>query len=173
MRTTCLAAAVAVFVVILAAGSGAAEKSMDARVLDRWLGNWKHHVIVKPAAWSLVGVELRGTSTAEWILSGRYQQVSSMSGDKETREIHRFDADSGQFHKWAFDSDGGHSFWVGAWDGKSGTMTWKYMDFGVGVEGEIINRFTGVDKYETTLVLRDSQGNELLDIRSQHTRIGD
>ena len=49
-------------------------------------------------------------------------------------------------------------------------MTWKYVDFGLGLEGEIVNRFTGADKYETTLVLKDSQGNVLLNIVSEHTR---
>lgn len=173
MRTSYAAVAATVFAVILAAGSGAAEESMDASVLARWHGDWKHHTVVKPAAWSLAGTELSGTSTAQWILNGHYQQVTVRSGDKQTREIHRFDADSGQYHKWVFDSDGGHSFWVGAWDGESETMTWKYMDFGLGIEGKIVNRLTGDKKYVTTLFLKDSQGNVLLDIRSQHTRIGD
>lgn len=172
MRTICLAAAI-VFAVILAASSGAADKSPDAGVLDRWHGDWKHHTVVKPAAWSLVGAEITGTSTARWILEDHYQQVTGNSGDWQTREIHRFDADSGQYHKWVFDSDGGHSFWVGAWDVESETMTWKYMDFGLGMKGKIVNRFSGDAKYETTLILKDSQGNLLLDIRSQHTRIAD
>ena len=50
-------------------------------------------------------------------------------------------------------------------------MTWKYMDFGLGIEGEIVNRFTGVGEFETTLVLKDGTGNVLLDIRSKHTRL--
>ena len=54
---------------------------------------------------------------------------------------------------------------------KNGTMTWKYMDFGLGIEGEIVNRFTGVGEFETTLVLKDGTGNVLLDIRSKHTRL--
>ena len=171
MRALCLAAAAIVSVVILAAGSAAADESDGHEVLKKWHGHWKQHTVVKPAAWSLVGTELSGTSTAGWILNEHYQQITGRSGDKETREIHRFDANSGQYHKWVFDSDGGHSFWIGAWDAESVTMTWKYMDFGLGIEGKIVNRFTGDEKYETTLGLSDSQGNVLLAIRSQHTRI--
>ncbi len=160
-----------VLTMVLATGPGFAKESADARVLDKWLGVWKHHTVVRPAAWSLIGTELSGRSRVEWILNAHYQQVSSRNGEQETREIHRFDAKSGQYHKWAFDSDGGHSFWVGTWDEKTGTMTWKYMDFGLGIEGEIVNRFTGVGEFETTLVLKDGTGNVLLDIRSKHTRL--
>ena len=162
-----------VLAMVLATGPGFAKESADARVLDKWLGVWKHHTELKPAAWSLKAAELSGTSTGRWILGGHYQQISSFSGPHETREIHRFDAKSGQYHKWAFDSDGGHSFWVGTWDEKTGTMTWKYMDFGLGIEGKIVNRFTGVEEFETTLVLKDGTGNVLLDIRSKHTRLGE
>lgn len=172
MNTVYRAAAAVGFLVIVAVGSGAAEESMDANVLNRWQGTWKNHTIVKPAAWTLVGSELPGASTGEWILGNQYQQISDHTGNTQTREIQRFDAESGQYHKWAFDSEGNSSFWVGAWDENSATMTWKYVDFGLGIEGEIVNRFTGDDKYETTLVLKDSRGNVLLDIRSRHSRIG-
>ncbi len=162
-----------VLTMVLATGPVFAKESAHVRVLDKWLGVWKHHTVVRPAAWSLIGAELSGTSSAEWILNGRFQQVSGRSGEQESREIHRFDATSGQYHKWAFDSDGGHSFWVGTWDEKTGTMTWNYMDFGLGIEGTIVNRFTGDEKYKTTLVLKDSTGNVLLDIHSEHTRPGE
>ena len=172
MRTIYLVSAATVFAVILAAGSVTAKESADAKVLNRWDGTWKHHTVVKPAAWTLVGSEQPGASAGEWILGNQFQQISGHTGNTHTLEIQRFDAKSGQYHKWAFDSDGGRSFWVGAWDDNSATMTWKYVDFGLGMEGKIVNRFTGDDKYETTLVLEDSQGNVLLDIRSGHSRIG-
>ena len=170
MRTIYLASAAIVLVVILAAGSAAAKGSADAKVLTRWDGTWKHHTVVKPAAWSPVSGEIPGATTGEWILGGQYHQISGRTGTTETREIQRFELRSGQYQKWAFDSTGGQSFWVGTWDETSETMTWKYMDFGLGMEGKIVDRFTGADRYETTLVLKDSQGNVLLNIRSKHTR---
>ena len=171
MRTTYMAAAAIVCLVVLSTGSGASKETDGREILKKWDGHWTHHTVVRPAAWSLVGTELSGTSTSRWILNDHYQQVTGRSGGNETREIHRFDANSGQFHKWVFDSDGGHSFWIGAWNAKSETMAWKYVDFGLGVEGKIVNRFSDDGGYETTLYLKDSKSNVLLDIRSQHTRI--
>ena len=152
-------------------GPVSAKESAKAKVLNKWHGSWKHHTELKPAAWSLKAAELSGTSTGRWILGGRYQQISSFSGAHETREIHRYDANSNAYHKWSFDSEGGHSFWVGAWDEKTGTMTWKYMDFGSGIEGKIVNRFSGEGKYETMLVMKDNMGNLLLKFQSEHTRM--
>lgn len=173
MRAICTALAAMVFATALGGDPCFAKETDGRKVLKKWDGSWKHRTVVKPAAWSPIGAEISGTSTVQWILKDHYQQVTDQSGDWQTREIHRFDADSGQYHKWVFDSDGGHSFWIGAWDGESKTMTWKYMDFGLGLEGEIVNRFSGYEKYVTTLFLKNSQGNLLLDIRSQHTRIAD
>ena len=171
MRTIYRAATAIGFAVSLAAGSGAAKESMDATALARWHGDWKHHTVFKPAAWTPVNGVMTGAATGEWILGGQYQQISSHTGKTETtREIHRFEVSSGRYHKWAFDSEGGSSFWIGAWDDKSETMTWEYVDFGSGWEGKIVDRFAGADKYETTLVLKDGQGKVLLDLRSEHTR---
>ena len=42
------------------------------------------------------------------------------------------------------------------------TMTWKYADFGVGLEGRIVDRFAGAERYKSTLLLRDIKGAVLL-----------
>ncbi len=173
MRAICIASAVMAFATALVADPCFSKETHSRKVLKKWDASWKHRTVVRPAAWSLVGTEITGTSTAQWILEDHFLQVTGQSGVWQTREIHRFDADSGQYHKWVFDSDGGHSFWVGAWEGKTETMRWKYIDFGLGIRGNIVNRFSGDAKYESTLILKDSQGNLLLDIRSQHTRIAD
>ena len=49
-------------------------------------------------------------------------------------------------------------------------MRWAYVDFGLGIKGRIVNRFLSQGKYESTLVMKDSKGNVLLDIQSEHTR---
>lgn len=164
--------AAVIFATALGSGPCFSRESEGRTVLKKWDGQWKHHTVVKPAVWTPVGAELTGTSTVHWILNGRFQQVDSRSADDESREIHRFDADSGRYHKWAFDSNGTSSFWIGAWEAASATMTWKYIDFGLGIEGKIVDRFTGDDRCETTLILKDSQGNVLLDFQSQLTRTG-
>ena len=80
------------------------QQTVPAKVLNQWLGVWKSHTVLKPAAWSLQAKELSGTSKAEWILDGNFQQISSQSGGHETREIHRYDKKSNKYHKWTFDS---------------------------------------------------------------------
>ena len=141
-----------------------------AKILNKWLGAWKSHTVLKTAAWTPTSQELSGTSKSVWILDGHFQQTSSRSGTHETREIHRYDAGSRKYHKWTFNSDGSHSFWIGDWDEEASTMTWNYVDFGAGIEGKIVDRFTSDGKYESTVILKDRAGTVLLDIRGEHVR---
>ena len=145
-------------------------QAANARILNKWLGNWKSLTLLKPAAWSPTSQELSGTSQSVWILDGRFQETSSRSGRHETREIHRYDDGSRKYHKWTFNSDGSHSFWIGGWDEESSTMTWAYVDFGAGIEGKIVDRFISDGKYQSTVILKDRAGTVLLDIRSEHVR---
>ena len=161
-------------VVLLTAYTTAAEPASEATgnmALARWLGMWKSQVEFKPAAWSLEAGELSGTAKAEWILNGRYQQTSSHTGDYETRELQRYEPRSGKYHKWVFSSDGSNSFWIGVWDDHSSTMTWEYVDFGAGLEGRIVDRFISDAEYESTVLMKDSTGKVLLDVRSTQTRM--
>ena len=146
------------------------QPSANVKTLNRWIGVWKSHTVLKPAAWSLKAQELWGTSKSVWILDGHFQQTSSRSGKHQTHELHRYDASSNRYHKWTFNSDGSHSFWIGDWEEESSTMTWEYVDFGVGIEGRIVDRFINDGKYESTLILKDRTGNALLDIQSEHVR---
>ena len=158
---------------VVAALNVAAEpppQATAAKTLNKWLGTWKSHTVLKPAAWSPTSQELSGTSESVWILDGHFQETSSRSGTHETRQIHRYDPDSRKYHKWTFNSDGSHSFWMGDWDEETSTMTWKYVDFGIGIEGKIVDRFTSDGKYESTVMMKDRAGTVLLDIRSEHVR---
>lgn len=153
------------------AATGAASEAAGGRALDRWLGTWKSQVEFKPAAWSPKAREMSGTAKAEWILNGRYQQISSHTGEYETRELQRYEPRSGKYHKWVFSSDGSNSFWIGGWDAESSTMTWEYIDFGAGLKGRIVDRFISDGKYESTVLMKDGTGKVLLDVRSTQTRI--
>lgn len=148
----------------------APRQPREAKVLNRWLGVWKSHVEIKPSEWVREAMAFSSNSTVEWILNGRFLQISAQAGDYETREIQRYDADSGKYHRWTFDSDGDVSFWEGVWDEKSATMTWKYVDFGIGIDGKIIDRFAGDGKIESTLLMKDKGGTVLLDVRTESTR---
>ena len=153
------------------AATGSTSEAAGGRVLDRWLGMWKSQVEFKPAAWSPKARELSGTAKAEWILNGRYQQISSRTGEYETRELQRYEPVSGKYHKWVFSSDGTNSFWTGGWDAEASAMTWEYIDFGAGLKGSIVDRFISDRKYESTVLMKDSTGKVLLDVRSTQTRM--
>ena len=145
-------------------------QSANLNALYRWIGTWKSHINVKPAAWSLQPQKLSGTSKSVPILGGHFQQTYSRTSKHETREIHRHDAKSNQYHKWIFNSNGDTSFWTGTWDKKSSTMTWKYVDFGGGIKGSIVDRFINDGNYQSTLFLKDRTGNVLLDVETEHVR---
>jgi hypothetical protein len=66
------------------------KESAGSVILNKWLGIWKSHSIFKPSTWSLETKELSGTSKIEWILDGHFQQVSSQSGEHETRQINHY-----------------------------------------------------------------------------------
>ena len=51
-------------------------------------------------------------------------------------------------------------------------MKWRYVDFGIGITGTMVDRFTGHGKYESKLLMKDSTGNVLLDIQSEYSRSG-
>ena len=146
------------------------SQSNEKEVLSKWMGSWKTDIVVKPAAWTPKGYKVSGTTGTEWILRGQFQQISGNFGKQQIQEIQRFDHMSNRFHKWTFNSDGATSFWTGNWIEESLTMTWTYVDFGLGLEGEISDRFTSGGEYESTVVLRDGTGNTLLDVQSKHRR---
>jgi hypothetical protein len=59
---------------------------------------------------------------------------------------------------------------VGSWNKKSKTMTWESVDFGEGITGKIVDRFTGDGKWHQTIILKDKKNNVLLDSQVERTR---
>ena len=145
------------------------EQPPDRNVLDRWLGTWYSNADIKPSAWVPEGKQQAEVRNVEWILNGRFLQVTYRSDDHETRQILRYEANSKKFQKWIFDTYGGTSFWTGSWDEKSKAMTWK-MEFSP-LKGTITDRFSNSDKCETSVVLKDGEGKLLLDVLTEHTRV--
>ena len=170
MRKLRVILAIVVFATLLTTTTESAAQSSEMEILNRWVGNWKYHAVLKPSAWSPGSDEQAGTRKVEWILDGQFQQTTGRSGKQETREIQCYDEKSNKYHKWSFDTNDGHSFWIGSWNEESASMTWELVNFGVGITGMIVDRFTSEGKYQTTLVMKDSEGNFLLDIRTEHTR---
>lgn len=50
-------------------------------------------------------------------------------------------------------------------------MTWEYVDFGLGLEGKIVDRFISDGNYESTVLMTNSAGKVLLDVRSTQSRM--
>ena len=68
-----------------------AEQSAKMKVLDRWLGTWNSHVVLKSSLWIPEGKQQKEIKTADWTLGGQFQQVSISSNTHESREIQRYD----------------------------------------------------------------------------------
>ena len=66
--------ALLVLATALTATAEPSQQSANAQALNRWLGSWKSHTVLKPAAWSLKAQELSGTSKSLWILDGRFSR---------------------------------------------------------------------------------------------------
>lgn len=171
MKRSSITLAVLVLVAAQVTTAIPASQSAGEKALTKWVGTWACQIELKPAAWSPRARELAGTAKAEWILHGQYQQISSRTGEYETRELQRYEPRSGKYHKWVFSSDGSNSFWIGAWDAESATMTWEYVDFGAGLRGRIVDRFFSGGKYESSLRMEDNSGNVVLDVRSTLSRV--
>ena len=160
------------FAILLITALNSAAISPGMKVLNRYIGTWKSNIVFQPAAWSPRKEEVIGTTKVEWILKDQFQTITRQSDKHEMLEIQRYDEESKKFHRWNFDANGGNSFWIGSWDNKSRTMTWEYVDFGMGVKGKMVDSFIAEGEYQTTTVMEDSSGRLLfLDTHATYTRM--
>jgi len=160
------------FAILLITALNSAAISPGMKVLNQYIGTWKSNIVFQPAAWSPRKEEVIGTTKVEWILKDQFQTITRQSDKHEMLEIQRYDEESKKFHRWNFDANGGNSFWIGSWDNKSRTMTWEYVDFGMGVKGKMVDSFIAEGEYQTTTVMEDSSGRLLfLDTHATYTRM--
>ncbi len=160
------------FAILLIATVNSAAISQEMKVLNQYVGTWKSHIVFQPAAWSPRKEEVTGTTKIEWILKDQFQMITRQSDKYEILEIQRYDEGTKKFHRWNFDANGGTSFWMGSWDDKSRTMTWEYVDFGMGIKGKMVDSFTSEGEYQTMTVMEDNSGRLLfLDTHATYTRM--
>ena len=160
------------FAILLITTVNSAAISQEMKVLNRYVGTWKSHIVFQPAAWSPRKEEVTGTTKIEWILKDQFQMITRQSDKYEILEIQRYDEGTKKFHRWNFDANGGTSFWMGSWDDKSRTMTWEYVDFGMGIKGKMVDSFTSEGEYQTMTVMEDNSGRLLfLDTHATYTRM--
>lgn len=161
-----------VFFLIVMLGGGTVTfgaQSPETMVLDRWSGAWHTQVLFKASVWFPLGKRQAETRVVNWILAGQFQEATIRSAEHESRDIQRYDQQNKTYQRWNFDSHGGAGFWVGTWDEKTQTMTWK-LDLGT-IKGSMTDRFAGADTYETKVILKNPEGAILLDVVAQHTRV--
>lgn len=148
-----------------------AQQSAEAEVLNRYVGTWKSDAVFKTSQWFPEGKRWVESSDIQWILNGHLQQIIASKGEEETDlRIQRYNEKSKRYEMWNIHASGDSSYWVGSWNEESKTMAWKYVDFGSGFTGKIVDQFTGEGKGITSVVMEDVHGKVLLDGQIQHTR---
>ena len=147
-----------------------AQQSEEIKVLNQWLGAWENRIVIKPSVWIADKEEFTGTKNVEWFLDGHFQQATSQNPHETTYEIFRYDHASKLYQRWSYNSEGITSFWTGAWDKETNTLTWQ-MEFSPHINGYIKDRFVGANTYKTEITLTDRKGTLLLDILIESTRV--
>ena len=141
------------------------------QILNRYLGNWQSDTILNPSLWVPKTKQLAETHNVQWILDGHILQEITSHGDKEmTLTLKRYNQKRTEFEMWSLKSSGDSSYWIGNWKKKSRTLTWEYVDFGIGVVGGLVDHFTAEKKWVSTLVMKDKKGNLLLDVQTEHNK---
>ncbi|WP_455379944.1 hypothetical protein [Acidihalobacter prosperus] len=149
-----------------------AQKLAEAEILNQYVGTWKSDVAFKPSQWFPEGTLWIETNDIQWILDDHLQQMVTSKDEEETNlRIQRYNEKSNRYELWNIPASGDASYWVGSWDEESKTMTWKYVDFGSGFTGKMMDRLTGEGKGITLIFMEDVHGNVLLDGKIEHTRI--
>ena len=141
------------------------------QILNRYLGNWQSETILYPSLWVPKRKQLAETHKVQWILDGHILQEITTQGDKEmTLTLKRYNQKRTEFEMWSFQSSGDSSYWTGNWKEKAKTITWQYVDFGIGVMGHLVDHFTAQKDWTSRLVMKDKEGNLLLDIQTEHDK---
>ena len=147
-----------------------AQESSETEVLNRWLGTWKSDVSCKPSQLLPEGRRWAETNDSRWILDGHVQQIEHFSDEDPILRLHRYNKKSARYEMWNIHASGDSSYWVGSWNEKTMSMTWNYVDFGVGITGQLVERFIAEDKYLISIGMKDVHGESFLDCHIERTR---
>jgi hypothetical protein len=159
---------------ILVAGASSATRADDHpqghdRVLDRLVGEWHVRAVFKRAAWTPEEKTLTETQTYARVLGGKFVEGKIRSDEHEARAFYLYDEEKKAYKCWLFHSGGFASEYVGTWDAKQQTMTWK-SDPANGVDASMEVHFESPDKHRLTFVARNADGELLMNILAEHTR---
>ena len=147
-----------------------AQKTPEAEVLNGYVGTWKSEAVYKPSKWFPEGKRWVGTSdvNVKLILDGNLQQIEIHNDVEQILFIQRYNQKTNRYERWDIHASGISSYWLGSYNEEAKSMTWKYVDFGSGSSGTIVDQFSE-GKVTTSIIWRqqvlfkDVQGNVLLD----------
>ncbi len=142
---------------------------VDTGALHRYAGGWESTVDIYPSFWSPDGEKRSETMDTEWVLEDQFLSMVVKSGEDESWEMLKYDPCYHMYQRWIFDIDGTTEHWVGIWDEKTTSMSWK-IDLGV-MKGEMTDCFISDTIYTSKVIITDHGGNLLLDRRARYTRV--
>jgi len=142
--------------------------------MNRRVGTWVHKVYQKKAAWTPEERTSTGEETIKWVLDKKFIQGDSINTDwdAEGHFLSIYDAEAKVYRSWFFGNKQGQfprGDAVGHWDPKTERMDWK-IDFGGDLRGKMFFQFTGKDKMEWALTIRDGSGTLMMDTGGTQTR---
>ena len=148
------------------------KQSPEVKVLNRWLGSWKSEVVIKPSIWMSEGKRSTETNEVQWVFDRRMHvlMIKNQNDEQENLAIQRYNAKIKKYEMWILGPDDS-SYYLGSWNEEAATMTWKYVDFGSGISGTIVDRFTPQGTWQQTFLMKDRNGNALLDIEVERTPV--
>ncbi len=164
---------VLVFVTSLIVATADARQPAEVEVLNRWVGDWKSEVVIKPSRWIPEERRWIEANEVQWVFERHMHMllIKNHNEDQENLALQRYNPQRMKYEMWSYGPDVS-SYYLGDWDAQSTTMTWEYVDFGAGITGRIVDRFIGEGKWTQSAILKDKKGDVLLDIRVARTRTG-
>ena len=140
--------------------------------LNRRIGTWTYTLYQKKAAWTPKGRTTTGEETIKWVLDKKFIQIDGTNADgTKGCGLITYDAEAKVYRSWFFGNQNefprGDS--VGRWDPKTERMAWN-LDFGGDLRGEMFFQFTGKDKMEWALTIRDGGGKVMMETGGTQTR---
>ena len=139
-------------------------------VLERRLGTWETHTVVKPSLTVPKETTITGAETVEKVQGDRFiRAVAKTIGDNgELTTLVTFDTAAKKYRVWIHDTLGLSFTATGEWDAKTETITWTGSP-AEGVKGVCHWKFVGTDKMEWDFVVTTAAG-KLLDMSGTMTR---
>jgi Protein of unknown function (DUF1579) len=147
------------------------ETNDDPAVLDRFLGRWNTEALIRSHAPTVREVRTVGRAVCRRALEGRYVEFRTTSVDPPGAaelQIMTYDAATGIYRQWVFDSDGYRHELSGRWDPATSTLRWEGDVDGARVV--IDDRWVSRGRLEWTLTRTAAGGRLLQTIRGVVSR---